>query len=76
MSEDEAERLTGLKLKKKYRVVRDGMPGMDGVYKTIQIGGPFNTAERAEQARETLARLGHGHNTRVQTCWATEWRDE
>lgn len=62
-------------LKQRFRVVRDGMPGIDGVYKTIHLGGPYLERERADRAKDTLARLGHGENVRVQTCWATDWED-
>lgn len=63
-------------IKLKFRVVRDGLPGMDGVYKTIHIGGPYDTYARAQKALETLSRWNRpGDNTRIQSCWTTEWED-
>lgn len=63
-------------MRKVYRVVRDGIPGMDGVNKTLQISGEFDTRERAELALELLTQGKHDTSTtRIQSRDATDWED-
>lgn len=58
-----------------YRVVRDGIPGIDGVYKTIPISSEFESEAGVERALERLTRRDTDKTIRIQRRWATPWED-
>lgn len=61
----------------KFRIVRDGIPGMDGVFKTVVISQLYDTYPEADAAYDRLTALPEGNtgNIRIQHCWATPWED-
>lgn len=70
-----AIKAAGLELK--FYLVTNGIPGIDGVYKTHTVSSEFDSLDRAQEGLRRLARTRSyaGRNLRIQYRWATKRRD-